>query len=195
MILRVKTLSPVHIGNGEKYNGLSYIANRGKVLFYDSAKVMENLTPQHSERFAQWIEQSTAEIEQLEKQKRNEQIEQRRRDDIVQQLRNAQKKLNLKELLENTIRDISIKTRFNQNFLYAAEAQSQVYNNVNIECFIKQNNKPYIPGSEMKGAIRTAVTYKLLQQDTHWLWLSENLVSFGRKYSNELKQIDRKSVV
>ena len=55
MKLQIKTLSPVHIGNGEKYNGLAYIANRENVLFYDSNKIMENLTTQQKQRFTLWL--------------------------------------------------------------------------------------------------------------------------------------------
>lgn len=188
MKLQLKTLSPLHIGNGEKHNGLSYIVNRGKVLFYDSDKVMENLTPKYSEKFMQWIERITSEIEQLEKQKRSERNEQRKRD-IIQKLRYAQRKLSLKELVENTISVINIKNNFYHNCIYAIEAKSQVYNNVDIECFIKQNNKPYIPGTEIKGAIRTAVLSYLVNKDENWAWLKDKLYKFRKRFNNELQRI------
>ncbi len=191
MKLQIKTLSPIHIGNGEKYNGLSYKVNGGKVLFYDSTKIMENITYQYSERFIKWIEQRTTEVEHLEKQKRNEKDDQKRRT-INQLLRNAQKKMSLKEFIENTIRDVNIKTKFSKNFVYSIEAKSQVYDNVDIDCFIKQNNKPYIPGTETKGAIRTSVLYTLLQEDTNWTWLKEEIESFWKKYKNDLQQIPDK---
>jgi len=51
MKLQIKTLSPVHIGNGEKYNGLAYIANRENVLFYDSNKIISiDLVPKLNSR-------------------------------------------------------------------------------------------------------------------------------------------------
>lgn len=188
MKLQIKTVSPIHIGNGEKYNGLSYIVSGEKLLFYDSAKIIENITSQYNKRFIEWIEQKSYEVERLEKQKRNERDEQKRKN-LNRLLRDAQKKLSLREFNENAIRDANIKSRFSKNFLYAIDTQSQVYDNVDIDCFIKQNNKPYIPGTEIKGAIRTSLFYSLLQQDLSWKWLKEELENFGKRHKNDLQQI------
>lgn len=188
MKLQIKTLSPIHIGNGEKYNGLSYIVDKGKVLFYDSDKIADNITQQYIERFTQWIEQRVSEIERLEKQKRDEREENKRRS-LTQLLREAQKKLSLKEFIENSVRDVTIKNKFSSNFLYSLEARSQVYNNVDIECFIKQNNKPYIPGTEIKGAIRTALLYNFLQWDINWKWLKDEIEKFAKRHKDDLQQV------
>lgn len=188
MKLQIKTLSPVHIGNGEKYNGLAYIANRENVLFYDSNKIMENLTTQQKQRFTLWLEQNIGEIERLETQKRNERDEEKKRK-IIQALREAQKKLSLREFVENSIRDTTTKNKFNNNFLYSVKAETNVFNNVDIDCFIKQTNKPYIPGTEIKGAIRTAVAYHLLQNEGHWKYFKKELENFWNNYRKELQQI------
>ncbi len=204
MKLQIKSLSPLHIGNGEKYNGLSYISNRGEVLFYDSINISENITPQYSKRFMEWIEQRSGEVEQLEKKKRNEKNEQKRKD-INRLLRDAQRKLSLKEFTENATRDVNIRSKFNKNFLYAIEAKSQVYDNIDIDCFIKQNNKPYIPGTEIKGAIRTAILYALLNKESS-LWdeksglladekankLIESIRAFGNKHRANISKAGNK---
>jgi len=191
MKLQIKTLSPIHIGNGEKYNGLSYIGDNGKIRFYDSAKILENITSQYSNRFMQWIEQKSFEVEQLEKQKRNERDDQKR-ESIKQDLRKVQRKLSLKEFSENVIRDSNIRGKFSKNFLYTIDAKTQVYDNVDIDCFIKQNNKPYIPGTEIKGAIRTCVIYNLLQKDEYWKWLKQEIEHFKRRHESDLQQVPDK---
>lgn len=188
MKLQIKTLSPIHIGNGEKYNGLSYVSEKGLVILFDSGKVFENLTFKNTERFMKWIEQVTAEIEQLDTQRRKERNDQIKRD-INQKFRDAQRKLSLKDFLENVVRNGGIKSRFNHNFLYSIEAKSQVYNNVDIECFVKQNNKPYIPGTEIKGAMRTALAFTLLQKDGCWDWLKKELDIFKKQFRGQLAQI------
>ena len=62
-----------------------------------------------------------------------------------------------------------------KNFLYSVKAETNIFSNVDIDCFIKQNNKSYIPGTEIKGAIRTAVAYHLLQNEDHWKYLKKEL--------------------
>ena len=92
----------------------------------------------------------------------------RKKRKINQTLKDAQKKLSLKEFIENSIRDTTTKNKFNNNFLYSVKAETKIFSNVDIDCFIKQNNKSYIPGTEIKGAVRTAVAYHLLQNEDHW---------------------------
>jgi len=185
MKLQIKTLSPIHIGNGEKYNGLSYIFGQNKIFIYNSDHVMKNITPQYSQGFMLWIEQRIAEIEQLESQRRNEQ----RPNDIKKLLREAQKKLSLKEFIENELKDIAIKNNFNRNISYSIETKTQVYNNIDIDCFIKQNNKPYIPGTEIKGAIRTAVLYRLLNNGKKLDNLFKEIKEFGNKHSADISKV------
>ena len=191
MKLQIKTLSPIHIGNGEKYNGLSYIGDNGKIRFYDSAKILENITSQYSKRFMEWVEQKSFEVERLEKQKRNERDDQKRKN-INYDLRNVQRKLSLKEFSENVIRDSIIRGKFSKNFLYTIDSKTQVYDNVDIDCFIKQNNKPYIPGTEIKGAIRTCAIYNLLQKDKYWKWLKQEIEHFKRRHESDLQQVPDK---
>lgn len=188
MKLQIRILSPLHIGSGEKYNGLSYVEKNGIVKFYDSTKVIENLTTQYSVKFVDWIEQKITLIERLEMKKKNERDEQKRKD-INIQLMECKKKLSLKEFLENSINDEIIKNMFNQNFLYEIESRTRVLNNVDVDCFIKQNNKPYIPGSEIKGAIRTAIAAHLLQSSEYWSWLEKNLRDFESDYKKELQKV------
>ena len=60
---------------------------------------------------------------------------------------------------------------------------------MDIDCYIKQNNKPYIPGTEVKGAIRTAIAFNLLKIEEHWDFLSKELEKFRNRNKNDLQQI------
>ena len=51
-----------------------------------------------------------------------------------------------------------------------------------IRAFIKSDGKPYIPGSSIKGAIRTAVMFKIVEENARLLnqavrWLNSNIKS------------------
>lgn len=161
MKLQIKTLSPIHIGNGEKYNGLSYVedifSTPKKVFIVDFDLIKKILNQTELQAFMDWVVS----------------------EDHPSWFKFCKFKLN-KPQLQNEFKRIASYTFPN----YSTEKYLR-----DIECFIKQSNKPYIPGTELKGAIRTAVAYHLLQKDNHWNWLKGELESFGRQYRDELKRI------
>ena len=59
MKLLLKTLTPVHIGNGEKYNGLSYVedifANPKKVFIVEFDRIKKILNKRELESFTNWV--------------------------------------------------------------------------------------------------------------------------------------------
>ncbi len=161
MKLQVKTLSPLHIGNGEKYNGLSYVedifSSPKKVFMVDFDRIKKLLNEKDLESFVNWVVS----------------------EDHPSWFKFCKFGLN-KPQLQNEFKKNSTYTLYN----YSTEKYLR-----DIDCFIKQNNKTYIPGTEIKGAIRTAVAYNLLQKNTYWEWLKSELRNFTTLYGNKLKQI------
>jgi len=161
MKLQIKTLSPIHIGNGEKYNGLSYVedifSTPKKVFIVDFDKIKRLLNQKDLEVFMNWVVS----------------------EDHPSWFKFCKFGLN-KPQLQNEFKKVATYTLNN----YSTEKYLR-----DIDCFIKQNNKPYIPGTEIKGAIRTAVAYNLFKKDASWSWLKGELESFGKQYSQDLNRI------
>lgn len=161
MKLQIKTLSPIHIGNGEKYNGLSYVedifSTPKKVFIVDFDKIKRLLNQKDLEVFMNWVVS----------------------EDHPSWFKFCKFGLS-KPQLQNEFKKVPIYSLNN----YSAERNLR-----DIDCFIKQNNKPYIPGTEIKGAIRTAVAYKLVQQNDKWNWLIKEIENFRSKHKQKLQQI------
>lgn len=162
MKLQIKTLSPVHIGNGEKYNGLSYIQDKRsspvKLCYLEFDTIKSVLSAQQLQNFADWI---TTE----------------RFPSIFKFLRNINDRNN------TTANNLISKALYKIDLLFKEDPHQRIFLG-DIDSFLKQNNKPYIPGTEIKGAIRTAVAYKLLQSDGYWSWLRNELSNFQTKFKN-----------
>lgn len=179
MKLQIKTLSPLHIGNGEKYNGLSYVedifSNPKKVFIVDFDRIKKLLNQKDLESFMDWIVS----------------------EDHPSWFKFCKFGLN-KPQLQNEFKKVATYTLNN----YSTEKSLR-----DIDCFIKQNNKPYIPGTEIKGAIRTAVLYTLLNKDSY-LWsnksdwsnnaerkvnaLIEDIIGFGKKHASNITKVGNK---
>lgn len=176
MKLQVKTLSPIHIGNGEKYNGLSYVedifSSPKKVFIVDFDRIKKLLNQTDLESFMNWVVS----------------------EDHPSWFKLCKFKLN-KPQLQNEFKKVSTYTLHN----YSSEKFLR-----DIDCFIKQNNKPYIPGTEIKGAIRTAVLYTFLNEDSD-LWSKDSkfkkaanekivrilsvIKSFGEKHNSKIAKV------
>ena len=62
--------------------------------------------------------------------------------------------------------------------------------------FIKSRNKPYIPGSEVKGAFRTALLYKLIKEsENFYKELEKKLKDFGdKKFARSIELVRNKKL-
>lgn len=95
--------------------------------------------------------------------------------------------LTLQSFLDN-----SLKTKLKKGCLYSIPVKSIVdINSIKeIEEIIKKKNEIFIPGSEIKGALRTAILYKLLMNDYYKL-LEDRIKELENLY---LPQVIRKKI-
>ncbi|MCX7733147.1 MAG: type III-A CRISPR-associated RAMP protein Csm5 [bacterium] len=167
MKVEIKTLSPIHIGNGEKYKELSYYKEGSKIFILDFDKVKRNLLS--NERNSRFFSDFILKLKQ-------------------QSFQKTQRKHFWEEFFSDYLREKPDKLK--DYALYSVECFSK--KSRDIDCFIKQNNSVYIPGTEIKGAIRTALIYHLLSR--HWNWFKEELNGILEKFvtnSLDIKNLRR----
>jgi CRISPR-associated protein Csm5 len=173
MKVKIETLSPLHIGNGEKYDKLSFIQDGEKIYIVDFERIKRVLNKREEiENFTNWVLQEV-----------------KSRTTLTDFFRN--KTYYISKLKETAIYWVKN---------YTKKQLSE------IECFIKQNYKVYIPGSEIKGSIRTALWHGLLKREYTPEFLEElkkvceeenkkfkkSLIELGRKFENKLFRIRSK---
>lgn len=134
-----KILSPLHIGTGKDVTPLDYFIKDNRIVLYNFQKLLREDTD-FAEKFLNLTEKQNPRL------------------------------LFLKDIL-------SSKQKSNKDYcLYTGEVSKYLKrdlefemnkgNKANIWEFIKDSRyKPYIPGSSIKGAIRTAIAYYILKKD------------------------------
>lgn len=175
---KLKILSPVHIGCGEQYSGLNFILDGNKVFVIEPETVMKLLGPKNGLAFAEWLEKNADNITKLDTMHREE----KRRDSnsdatkkLSRELRTNKQNFTLKKFFE--LNRLVALEQLKENSAYSITSLNGLNNDSDICPFIKQMKKPYIPGTEIKGAIRTAILYCALQDDEkiqQWLEWSLN---------------------
>lgn len=135
--LKLKTLSPVHIGSGEKITSYNdYIYDDGYVYYIDYDALEEYIMKQNN------IDEIIDDFVNTVK---------------IQASNNKKEKYKLKNFFEDN--GLNYKD-FSYNKLSANEEITEQINRA-----VCSGIRPYIPGSSIKGAIRTAFIYRFFSKD------------------------------
>ena len=128
--LTITGLSPLHIGSGDKYSNLDYIAQENKIHILDFDRILAQIP-------FEAIDDLT--------------------NDITTNFRNNRWSGNVEEFLNEY--NITWQDCVDKSYeLIGAIGQNE------INKFIKTGEQIYIPGSSLKGAIRTAILFKILKE-------------------------------
>jgi len=179
MKYKIRVLSPLHIGCGETYNGLSYVIDGDRLCFIPPERFIELLGDKVND-FVAWIDENANRIDRLENEKNSVRNDQEKRKAIDNKLRPIKNSFNLK----NFIKDPDNKRSDIKNVsLYSVRLSGSIFDSTDINAFIKQMGQVYIPGTEVKGAMRTAIFYCVLFDDeTIYSQLKTQIQNFGNKY-------------
>lgn len=131
MKLKIKILSPVHIGSGEKKNKMSFIQEGNRVYFINEEFFLKLIDEEKiTDVFIQWVNGGGSNISLF--------------FNNYNQYKHIRKKL-----LERPLYCLPVKGSIDREItLHIKDA----------------NNNFYIPGSSIKGAIRTALLYNILKE-------------------------------
>jgi len=140
--LRLTTISPVHIGDGDMYDPTNYFIKDGYLHYFDS----------------------TVLISKLNSEQRDELISILSEPNSYQQLQLFYKRDDIRALASSsTIYKVEVSKDIEKNYnsslgkIKQRESKgNEVFNSLSINSTIKTSNIPYIPGSSFKGALKTA---------------------------------------
>lgn len=193
MKIFLKTLTPLHIGNGEELSSLDYVVVDKYYYRISQNQFLSFLIgqPGKVERYVRWIDEITEKLENLEILKKNTK-DRGRKKDYNQKLSELRKSLNL----VNFTRQEDIFPLF-QEFLFKNEKISRIRFTAEpkqqIRGLIKTpDNTYYLPGTSIKGAMRTALLYSALNSSKHEdevrNIISENLTKCRREKQKSLNE-------
>ncbi|MEW6606114.1 MAG: type III-A CRISPR-associated RAMP protein Csm5 [bacterium] len=131
---QVEILTPIHIGSKDEIESYEYVIKNGKLFKINLADFLYQLSPAEQEEFDKFLSSNIVQLRQF--------------------IRN---RAGFDKFAEFSI-DVS-KTVAS---IYETKLQD-VHNQLIVAPFIRELSHPFIPGSSLKGAIRTAVIFELFQ--------------------------------
>ena len=188
--LEIITKTPVFIGTGEQIKPLSFVVD-GKKLLIVPPDFFTKLTPDQQEKYTIWIEPILKQLSDIDRQlaiaKRNR--NNRLQDSLKAQRRQAEDKLSLEKFLKS----IGVNTGFIHNMNPRTVKFSRRPGRFGFREHIKHPDRsPYIPGTEIKGALRTAILFALLNKDNNYSkTLKKYLTGIQAAQTNSRKRKDQ----
>jgi len=157
MRYQINILSPIHIGTGTKLELFDYLIVDDRFYRIDLDKFLHRLSeiPEAVEKFTTWVETTSTRLAQAR--------DDRERTDI-------RRDFNLHWFCLNRLRNPSlVKELSTSYYLYQGGCPPRLWHRKVLELIKLPTCQPLIPGSSLKGALRTALAYRVLQ-DNSFLW-------------------------
>jgi len=152
--LKITTISPVHIGTGEMYEPTNFVIDNGYLYEFNEVEFYKKLTPKMQKKFIEAVESKNNEalfnIHKLIKENKKIAID------------SAKLKVQVTKGIE---RDYN--TKIGRVVQREKKGSNKVFNRFQIERTLRltNQNRVYIPGSSIKGAIATAYREEIFKRD------------------------------
>ncbi len=189
MDMTLRTLSPVHIGSGNDIEPFDYVARNGtysRINFEVFAEQLFDLNPDHLTRLSTWITETAERIEELDRQRRRDR---NRRREFQNELNTVRRNFTLSHFAENQVqeRDLSDRLMTDDDLAHYRCAINTDRQYQLKEQIKTANHELYIPGSSLKGALRTALAFAVLTEaDEGFKYRLKNRLS---RYPDEARRL------
>lgn len=168
MELRLRTLTPLHVGDGSSLHTLDYVIHNNRFYrtsrrFFESfLKHLEEQGISLSERFVEWAGQLSEQMHNLEEEHRRNS---KGGKDFNQQLSELRRRFSLIEFAKKNGQEKVFLQLLQQQKAPALPVFSDDSRMQEIRGFQRDaDEKVYVPGSSIKGCIRTALLYHFLEE-------------------------------
>ncbi len=177
--IKLKTVTPVFVGSGDSVKPLSYVLEGDTVHVLNEDRFFAALSPQERDRYLAWIEPLLDRLARLDEQtaQARENFDQRRQ--LQRERREVESNLSLHRFLSNELKVNP--ARFIQ------QRNCEAYQ---VRCSTRPERdgfrlhlkdaafRPYLPGTEVKGALRTALVYTLISDPANYSHFQNRLEEF-----------------
>lgn len=164
MDMTLRTLSPVHIGSGNDIEPFDYVTREGvysRVNFEAFSERLFDLNPDHLTRLSMWITDTAERIDELD---RHQKKDRDRRREFQNELREVRRNFTLSHFATHRAQSAALSDQLmaDDDLAYYrcainTDRQDQIKEQIKTA-----NHELYIPGSSLKGALRTALAFQVL---------------------------------
>jgi CRISPR type III-A-associated RAMP protein Csm5 len=194
MEIKLKTITPLHIGNGEELHALDYVEHNGKFYRISQNKFFQFLQTcgiEEIKQFSQWAIETADLIDNIDEYAKSEN-DRNRKTDFNQQLTALKKNFNY----------LVFTAKINKKAEFIRFLEKEVTgipilgdggrSKTQVRGLLKTGDgKAYLPGTSLKGVIRTALMYHVLENHTSAVLVQDLLDKSIKNVRFEVAEADR----
>jgi CRISPR-associated protein Csm5 len=175
--IKAEVVTPIHIGSGEEIKPISYVTDKEFVYMVDYDKFISCLTEREQEAYQKWVEEITGELVEIKKKLEQAGPDFQLKRELNRKRREIEEKLSLYKFLKEYLKkDNPVNFIIKNAEAYRVKYLTNLISRGFKSCIRNSQGLPYIPGSEIKGSIRTSIIYYLLAHQKYEI-LSQKLIS------------------
>jgi len=192
VIIRLKVMTPIFIGNGDAIKPLSYIQEGPIIHVLDSSRFFKQLTEGQRQSYLDWIDPILDRQADFDTQIAQAGRSSVLRGQLLRQRRQLESTLSCETFIRNCLGVDPVRlARSNDCIAYSLRCETRPGNN-GFRLFIKNAQKlPYIPGTEIKGALRTSLLFTLLSDRSRYDWFRGKLEDFRSTFISRVSRDDK----
>lgn len=189
--VQVKVQTPVFIWDGEEVRPLSYVTEGSVVHVIDDRRFLNALNPCEQQAYISWVESVLQRLEDLDKR-----LQTARNDPALKRQRIQEEAgFSLEYFLRQQLRTDPVAfLRKKGCIAYSVQCNARLGSR-GFRSFIKEAGyRPFVPGTELKGALRTALLLALVEEKEGYDRLRRELTEF-RKITSPRERLARLSKI
>jgi CRISPR type III-A-associated RAMP protein Csm5 len=162
-IINIETITPIFIGAGETTKPLSYITGRGMIHLLNFDKFLSLLNTHEQQVYIEWVETISDKLSAFDEKisRARDNLDLRRR--LIIEKRNLEKEFSIDKFIRNKLQTDPIRFIHSKDIILYSVSCLGLPGSDGFKLHLKNTkNQPYIPGTELKGALRTAILFTLL---------------------------------
>jgi len=208
MDLYIKCISPVHIGTGKVLEPFDYIFYQEKVIVLNQDACLARIYEEHPEGidlYSRWVTETSRKIANAREDFNNARRQRnwQKRSHYNQLMSDLRRNFNLIYFCEKELRDPELARELQTDSRYHWQEMYTINRprgTMQLREIIQINGEPYIPGSSLKGAIRTALAFRAIknldQNDVQLLLNGDTKTNiYGiKKVLNKIRQISQQAI-
>ncbi len=179
--IEFRTVSPVFIGSGDEIKPLSFLLDKNRVYVLDERLFFQGLSAEAQAGYLSWIDPIIEQMAGLDEQLAQARRARRRPEQSVKrQLRDQEERLSIAKFIQDRMPGVKAKqlVKVIDCVSYQAKTAAPLGQHGFRACLKDAQSRPYLPGTEIKGALRTALLFALLEAPDNYQILKQAVTSF-----------------
>lgn len=182
-VITIESITPIFIGSGETAKPISYVAGKNIIHLLNFDNFLHCLNKEKQQAYIDWIDSLTDRLSTL-----GEKITTARNDldlkpKLIKERRIIERELSIEGFIWTHLHTDSLRfVRSKDLILYSIPFTTFPASNGFKLCLKNSQGQPYIPGTEIKGALRTCLLSRLLSEEMHYNILKRKIEHFGKVF-------------